>query len=45
MVQIRVIRRRITAVGTIERNHKTMQMIATVKFTTAVQRRNAAKPY
>ena len=45
MVQIRVIRRRITAVGTIERITKTMQMIATVKFTTAVQRAKAAQPY
>ena len=45
MAQIRVIRRRITAVGTIERITKTMQMIATVKFTTAVQRAKAAQPY
>ncbi|MEE8156061.1 MAG: ATP synthase F1 subunit gamma [Phycisphaerales bacterium] len=45
MAQIRVIRRRITAVGTIERITKTMQMIATVKFTTSVQRARAAQPY
>ena len=45
MAQIRVIRKRIVAVGTIERITKTMQMIATVKFTTAVQRAKAAQPY
>ncbi len=45
MAQIRVIRRRITAVGTIQRITKTMQMIATAKFTTAVQRAKAAQPY
>ncbi len=45
MAQIRVIRRRIAAVGTIQRITKTMQMIATAKFTTAVQRAKAAQPY
>ncbi len=45
MAQIRVIRRRITAVGTIQRITKTMQMIATAKFTGAVQRAKAAQPY
>ncbi len=45
MAQIRVIRRRITAVSTIQRITKTMQMIATAKFTNAVQRAKAAQPY
>ena len=45
MAQIREIRRRIVAVGTIQRITKTMQMIATAKFTTSVQRAKAAKPY
>ncbi len=45
MAQIREIRKRIVAVGTIQRITKTMQMIATAKFTTAVQRVKAAKPY
>ncbi|MCH8822081.1 MAG: ATP synthase F1 subunit gamma [Planctomycetes bacterium] len=45
MAQIREIRKRIVAVGTIQRITKTMQMIATAKFTTAVQRAKAAKPY
>ena len=45
MAQIREIRKRIVAVGTIQRITKTMQMIATAKFTTSVQRAKAAKPY
>ncbi len=45
MAQIRVIKKRIVAVGTIQRITKTMQMIATVKFTTAMQRAKSAKPY
>ena len=45
MAQIREIRKRIGAVSTIQRITKTMQMIATAKFTAAVQRANASKPY
>ena len=45
MAQIRKIKRRIGAVKTVQRITKTMQMIATAKFTAAVQRVNAAKPY
>ncbi len=45
MAQIREIKRRQVAVGTIERITKTMQMIATAKFTAAVQRAKATKPY
>ena len=45
MAQIREIKKRIVAVGTIQRITKTMQMIATVKFTTAMQRAKSAKPY
>jgi hypothetical protein len=37
MAQIREIKKRMVAVGTIQRITKTMQMIATAKFTAAVQ--------
>ncbi|MCH2138850.1 MAG: ATP synthase F1 subunit gamma [Phycisphaerales bacterium] len=45
MAQIREIKKRIGAVGTISRITKTMQMIATAKFTAAGQRASASKPY
>lgn len=45
MAQIRKIKKRITAVNTIQRITKTMQLIATAKFTTAVQRAKASRPY
>jgi len=45
MAQLRVIKNRMGAVKTIERITKTMQMIATAKFTTASQRATATKPY
>jgi F-type H+-transporting ATPase subunit gamma len=45
MAQIREIKKRRGAVGTIERITKTMQMIATAKFTAAVQRAKATKPF
>ncbi len=45
MAQIREIRKRMVAVGTIQRITKTMQMIATAKFTAAVARAKATKPY
>jgi len=45
MAQIREIKKRIGGVKTVQRITKTMQMIATAKFTNAVQRVNAAKPY
>jgi F-type H+-transporting ATPase subunit gamma len=45
MAKIRFIRKRITAVGTIQRITKTMQMIATARFTAAVQRAKATQPY
>jgi F-type H+-transporting ATPase subunit gamma len=45
MAQIRDIKNRMVAVGTIERITKTMQMIATAKFTAAVQRAKATKPF
>ncbi|NNM25931.1 MAG: ATP synthase F1 subunit gamma [Phycisphaerales bacterium] len=45
MAQIREIKKRTKAVGTIQRITKTMQMIATAKFTAAVQRAKATKPY
>ncbi len=45
MAQIREIKKRIGGVKTVQRITKTMQMIATAKFTSAVQRVNAAKPY
>ena len=45
MAQIREIKQRMIAVGTIQRITKTMQMIATAKFTAAVQRTKATQPY
>src|SRR5688572_3016117 len=45
MAQIREIKKRTVAVGTIQRITKTMQMIATAKFTAAVARAKATKPY
>ncbi|MCZ6836209.1 MAG: ATP synthase F1 subunit gamma [Planctomycetota bacterium] len=45
MAQIREIKKRIGAVSNIERITKTMQLIATAKFTTAIQRAKATKPY
>ena len=45
MAQIRVIQKRLAAVGTIQRITKTMQMIATAKFTASVQRAKATRPY
>ena len=45
MAQIRAIRNRMTAVGTISRITKTMQMIATAKFTAAFARARDSRPY
>ena len=45
MAQIRAIRKRMTAVGTIARITKTMQMIATAKFTAALARAKDSRPY
>lgn len=45
MAQIREIKKRMVAVGTIKRITKTMQMIATAKFTQAQHRARATKPY
>ncbi|MDP6693892.1 MAG: ATP synthase F1 subunit gamma [Phycisphaerales bacterium] len=45
MAQIRAIRKRMTAVGTITRITKTMQMIATAKFTSALARAKNTRPY
>jgi F-type H+-transporting ATPase subunit gamma len=45
MAQIRAIRNRMTAVGTITRITKTMQMIATAKFTAALTRAKDTRPY
>lgn len=45
MAQIREIKKRMVAVGTIQRITKTMQMIATAKFTSALQRAKATRPY
>ncbi|MDY7108176.1 MAG: ATP synthase F1 subunit gamma [Planctomycetota bacterium] len=45
MAQTREIKKRIVAVGTIQRITKTMQMIATAKFTAASQRARATRPY
>jgi F-type H+-transporting ATPase subunit gamma len=45
MAQIRAIRNRMTAVGTITRITKTMQMIATAKFTAALARARDTRPY
>jgi F-type H+-transporting ATPase subunit gamma len=45
MAQIREIKKRITAVRTIRRITKTMQMIATAKFTASLSRAKASRPY
>jgi F-type H+-transporting ATPase subunit gamma len=45
MAKIREIRKRMVAVGSIARITKTMQMIATSKFTAAVARAKATRPY
>ena len=45
MAQIRAIRNRMVAVGTITRITKTMQMIATAKFTSALARAKDTRPY
>jgi len=45
MAQIRELKIRMTAVRTIARITKTMQMIATAKFTAALQRARATRPY
>ncbi len=45
MARIREIKKRIGAVQTIQRITRTMQMIATSKFTAAQQRSAASKPY
>ncbi len=45
MAQTREIKKRMTAVKTIQRITKTMQMIATAKFTAAVGRTKASQPY
>ncbi len=45
MAQIRAIRKRMVAVGTIARITKTMQMIATAKFTAALARAKDSRPY
>lgn len=45
MARIREIKKRMVAVKNIERITKTMQMIATAKFTSALQRAKATQPY
>jgi len=45
MATLREIKKRMGAVKTIERITKTMQMIATAKFTAALQRARATQPY
>ena len=45
MAQIREIKKRMVAVRTIQRITKTMQMIATAKFTAALHRAKATRPY
>lgn len=45
MAQIRALRKRMLAVRTIARITKTMQMIATAKFTAALQRVKGTRPY
>ncbi|MHC5002333.1 MAG: ATP synthase F1 subunit gamma, partial [Planctomycetota bacterium] len=45
MAQTREIKKRMVAVSNIQRITKTMQMIATAKFTSAVQRTKATQPY
>ncbi|MSR33734.1 MAG: ATP synthase F1 subunit gamma [Phycisphaerales bacterium] len=45
MAQIREIKKRMVAVRTIQRITKTMQMIATAKFTASLSRAKASRPY
>ena len=45
MARTREIKKRMVAVGTIQRITKTMQMIATAKFTNAMQRAKATRPF
>lgn len=45
MAQLRQIKKRMSAVRTIQRITKTMQMIATAKFTSAMARAKASRPY
>ena len=45
MAQIRELKSRIVAVGNIQRITKTMQMIATTKFTAAQKTALATRPY
>lgn len=45
MAQIRELKKRMVAVRTIQRITKTMQMIATAKFTAALTRAKATRPY
>ena len=45
MAQIREIKKRMIAVRTIQRITKTMQMIATAKFTASLARAKASRPY
>ncbi len=45
MAQIREIKKRLTAVKNIQRITKTMQMIATARFTAALQSAKATQPY
>ncbi|MCE9618393.1 MAG: ATP synthase F1 subunit gamma [Planctomycetes bacterium] len=45
MAQIREIKKRMVAVRTIQRITKTMQMIATAKFTASLARAKASRPY
>ncbi|MBI1371944.1 MAG: ATP synthase F1 subunit gamma [Phycisphaera sp.] len=45
MAQLREIKKRIKAVGNIQRITKTMQMIATAKFQAAIRRAQDTKPY
>ena len=45
MAQLREIKKRIKAVGNIQRITKTMQMIATARFQAAVRRSQATRPY
>ena len=45
MAQLREIKKRIKAVGNIQRITRTMQMIATAKFQSSVKRAEATKPY
>lgn len=45
MAQLREIKKRMGAVKTIQRITKTMQMIATAKFTAALARAKNSRPY